>query len=63
MLCPVDLAICDRPDCRSGVCERTNDATLAVCWVCGGVESEGVVAGICVACVASAAPPSRNREG
>ena len=62
MLCLVDLAVCDRPECRSGVCERADDAMLAICWECGAVESKGVVAGICVACVASAAPPTRKRE-
>ncbi len=62
MLCPVDLAACDRPECRSGVCERADDAALTICWSCGAVESEGVVAGICVACVASAAPAPRNRQ-
>jgi hypothetical protein len=62
VLCPVDLAPCTRPGCRGGSCQRVNAATLAVCWECGAVEAQGVIAGICIACVASATPLPRNSE-
>ena len=51
-LCPVDLAGCDRPECRGGHCELADDAKpLTLCWECGFVEAHGIVAGICVACL------------
>ena len=51
LLCPVDLAVCDRPGCAGGRCEMAAEPRLTVCWECGEVVSHGVVAGICVACV------------
>ena len=50
MLCPVDLAACDHPDCRAGVCDRADAPCVAVCWACGVVD-EHVVDGFCVTCL------------
>jgi hypothetical protein len=61
MLCPVDLAPCLRAECRCGLCGRADAVALAVCWECGSIEAQGMVAGICVAC-AAAAVPARNEE-
>ncbi len=51
MLCPVDLAACDRLQCRGGHCRRADVACLVICSECGAVE-ERVVAGVCVGCLA-----------
>jgi len=51
MLCPVDLARCDRTQCRSGHCQRADAARLLVCSECGAID-EHAVAGVCVACLA-----------
>jgi hypothetical protein len=56
MLCPVDLAMCHRPECQSGLCARADAAVLAVCWECGSIEDRGVIVGICAACIAAAVP-------
>lgn len=52
MLCPVDLAVCERAGCRGGQCELADTAPLAVCWECGTIEAQGIVAGVCIACIA-----------
>jgi len=48
--CPLDLAACAMPECRSGICARTGEATLAACWECGFVHVGRLVVGACVRC-------------
>jgi hypothetical protein len=62
MLCPVDLAPCLRPECRGGLCAQADAATLAICWECGSIEAHGMVAGICVACIAADIPARTEEE-
>ncbi len=61
MLCPVDLAACDRPQCRGGHCQRADGVRLAVCSECGAVE-ERLLAGVCIACLALFAPVTAAEE-
>ena len=53
VLCPVDLARCARTECQAGRCGRVDAATLSLCWECGAIEAQGIVADMCIACVAS----------
>ena len=62
MLCPVDLAPCERPECRGGQCARADAAPLAMCWECGCLDESGIVAGVCVACAAAYAPVRIEEE-
>ena len=62
MLCPVDLSPCRRPACQGGSCMRADAAVLAICWECGAVEDQGVIVGICTACIAAVAVPALESE-
>jgi hypothetical protein len=50
-ICPVALVPCERPACHGGHCFRAGARALFICWQCGSLEHEGVVHGLCVACV------------
>lgn len=50
-ICPVALVPCERPACHGGTCFRAASAALYLCWQCGSLEHEGVVHGLCLACV------------
>jgi hypothetical protein len=51
LTCPVTLAPCSRPSCRSGSCYRAAAPALLICWECGGLEAQGVTHGLCIACM------------
>ena len=55
-LCPIDLAMCERTDCRRDRCELAAAAPLLVCWDCGAVEAEASAAGTCVSCLRICVP-------
>jgi hypothetical protein len=51
-ICPVDLAVCERPECGGRHCELADHPHMTICWECGEiVDRHGVVAGTCIACV------------
>ena len=51
-ICPVDLALCRRPECGGRHCTLAESTHLTVCWECGEiVDRHGVVAGTCIACM------------
>lgn len=52
LICPVTLSPCERPACAGGTCFRAATPAFLVCWACGSLEAEGVVHGLCIACVA-----------
>lgn len=54
--CPDDLEPCRRQGCGAGLCMRTREAPLAVCFECGGVVTTHAVVLACVACVHEQAP-------
>jgi hypothetical protein len=51
-ICPVDLAVCGRPECGGRHCTLAETTHLTICWECGEiVDRHGVVAGTCIACM------------
>ena len=51
-ICPVDLAVCQRPECGGRHCTLAETTHLTICWECGEiVDRHGVVAGTCIACL------------
>ena len=50
-ICPVDLALCQRAECRHGHCERADALPLRVCWDCGALEAARANSDLCLGCI------------
>jgi hypothetical protein len=55
-ICPWDLEPCRRAACHGGICERTADLTLFMCWECGGMDQTSSNARMCAECLHAHAP-------
>jgi hypothetical protein len=52
-ICPIDLATCQRPECRGGWCAGADMAILVLCWRCGSLDAEHRRVGDCTQCLRS----------
>ena len=52
LVCPSDLAWCNRQECRSGICELTAEPPFVPCAACGVLVVRAVANGFCVECIA-----------
>lgn len=50
-VCPFDAHICDKPACRTGICEMTGTERLLSCIECGRVTEYSPGFRLCVECV------------
>jgi hypothetical protein len=57
LICPQDLHLCRRPDCRAAGCERTGEPPLAECAECGAMFvrafRHALRLEVCVDCISS----------
>ena len=51
LMCPVDLAVCERAGCSGHLCEMAGVSPLLLCWECGAVEGRAHGAEVCVVCL------------
>ena len=50
-VCPLDMAWCNRPECRTGTCELTGEAPFVPCVLCGVLIAGPSVTAVCPECV------------